>query len=269
MTESTYLLDRSVNEQTRLTLQARIWEPRARTLIARAGVERGWKCVDLACGPAGILIPLADAVGREGSVVGVEIDQGLAAAAEDLVRRHRATQARVLRADAFRNGLPRGIFDFVHARFMIAPLGRVQDLLAEMCALVRPGGVIALEEPYGEPWPCVPESPDWTRMTRLIRQAYSVAGGDFDAGVKLREWMEAAGVADVRTESEWIDLPYAHPYRCAPRFFANSLRKRIVADGLATPDEIDTLIDACENVAADRTRAIGSFTLVQAWGRKP
>jgi len=54
------------------SLQAEVWESEAEIMLDRIGVEPGWKCLDLACGPTGILSILARRVGAEGLVLGID-----------------------------------------------------------------------------------------------------------------------------------------------------------------------------------------------------
>jgi len=43
-------------------------------LLDRVGVERGWDAIDLGCGPSGIIDLLAERVGPEGNVTGLDVN---------------------------------------------------------------------------------------------------------------------------------------------------------------------------------------------------
>ena len=58
-----YVLGGSENEFARLRAQAEEHEATARWLLDAIGVRRGWRVLDVGCGPIGILRLLADAVG--------------------------------------------------------------------------------------------------------------------------------------------------------------------------------------------------------------
>src|ERR1700684_3822331 len=108
----------------RLPVHARVWGPAAERLLDRIGVKSGARCVDLGCGPAGILGPLARRAGPSGQVVGVDLMGEGIAAAQALARAEGLAGVSVVEADAYDTKLPRASFDLVHARFLAAPLGR-------------------------------------------------------------------------------------------------------------------------------------------------
>ena len=62
--------------------QARVHETE---LWTRAGVGPGARIVDVGCGPGAVLALLAEAVGTEGHVVGLDSDESAVAAAAALI----------------------------------------------------------------------------------------------------------------------------------------------------------------------------------------
>jgi SAM-dependent methyltransferase len=178
-----YVLSDSGSELDRLRVQARFWERDAETMLGLIGVQPGWQCLDLGCGAMGILRSLSHAVGPEGSVIGLDNDPRLLAAA----RKWADTQpgmgnVSLTEGDAFRTGLPRASFDLVHARFMFAPLGTSDALFREMLALTKPGGVVAIQEPIASSWRFYPSRPPVERLIAAILSAFQSGGGNFDAG---------------------------------------------------------------------------------------
>ena len=132
-------------ERRRLPLEAGGWGFQAETLLNRIGLEPGWTCLDLGCGPAGILLPLSRRVGPAGFVVGVDVDARHLAAARALVLDERLTNVEILKRDIYNTCLPREAFDFVYSRLAGVSTERNEDLLAELLALARPGGVVAMQ----------------------------------------------------------------------------------------------------------------------------
>jgi ubiquinone/menaquinone biosynthesis C-methylase UbiE len=129
----------------RLPLETSGWDFHAERLLDRIGIQQGWSCLDLGCGPAGLLAPLSRRVGPGGFIVGVDHDAGHLQAARALVREARLTNVEILKRDLYNTRLPRAAFDFVHGRLAAGGAPRNDELLAEMLALTRPGGVVALE----------------------------------------------------------------------------------------------------------------------------
>src|SRR5262249_14237410 len=148
--------------------------------------------------------------------------------------------------DAYTTGLPASSFDLVHVRFLFAPAGRDANLLAEMLRLVRPGGIVAIQEPDSVAWACYPAHPTWDRLTNLIRSAFARSGGDFDVGRRTYSMLRRAGLQDVQIRAAVLALQDTHPYRALPTQLVASLRQRIIGDGLIGAAELDDLIADCE-----------------------
>jgi SAM-dependent methyltransferase len=217
----------------------------------------------------GVLRVLSQAVGASGHVVGLDNDRRLLEAAGRWTVSQRMTNVELVHADAFDTGLPRATFDLVHARFLFCPLGLNPLLLRAMIQLTRPGGVIAIQEPIAASWQFYPRCDSVERLTQAIVRAFAAGGGNFNAGGEIFAMLNAAGLADVQVRSVVHALPPGHPYRRLPVQFAISLRQRILDAQLLSERELDDLIIAAEAAAADPRLFANTFTLAQAWGRKP
>ncbi len=51
-----------------------------------------------------------------------------------------------MQGEAAASGLPRASFDFAHARLMLINVPNSEEVLREMAALVRRGGVVAVQD---------------------------------------------------------------------------------------------------------------------------
>ena len=247
---SEYLLADTDSERARLRRQADVWEPAARSLLAQLGPGDGRRALDVACGPLGWLRALVDA---GWTAVGADVAPQLVAAAQEEV-----PGAEVVQDDLFATRLEPGSFDLVHARFVLAPLGRWDEQLEVYRRLVRPGGLLVLEEPDTGSWHFNPPAPNAERLIELILEAFRTAGGDFDAGRALRSLLEGIG-ATPQVAAHVVALAPGDPYLRVPLQFAHSLRARLDAA------EAGPLVAAAEEEIADPGRWGMSFTVVQAW----
>ena len=261
-----YLLEPIPTERERLALQATMWAPATERLLDAIGSIEGWSCLDLGCGAPGVLGTLARRVGSAGRVVGVDRDRILLEHAEAWARRERLANVALRHGDAYATGLPDGTFDLVHARFMFAPLGRADALLAEMHRLVRPGGIVVIQEPDSAAWRCSPPSREFATLVAAIVRVFADGGGDFDCGSRLHAALRAAGYADVGLRAEALALPGAHPYARLPLLFAESLAPKLVA--LLGQRAFDQLREGCAAACAHPDARITSFIVQQSWGRK-
>lgn len=264
-----YLLAGGAAELERLRLQARVWEPEAEVMLDRIGLRSGAHCVDLGCGAMGILGPLSRRAGPSGRVVGVDLDGRQLAAARAFVEETGLANVEILAQDAYKTDLPPASFDVVHVRFVLAPVGRDEELLREMLRLVRPGGVLAIQEPDAASWTCLPPHPAWDRVKQAILAAFALGGGDFNVGRRLYGMLRAAGLADVAVRAAVQALPSGHPYLRLPVQFASSLRTRILDAGLLSAADLDAALAECERVASHPDVCGLTFVVMQAWGRMP
>ena len=79
--------------------------------------------------------------------------------ARALVGEERLTNVEVVADDLFASALPEHAFDVVHARFQLAPLGRMAEQVAAYRRLLAPGGVLVLEDPDTRSWGYSPRRP--------------------------------------------------------------------------------------------------------------
>jgi ubiquinone/menaquinone biosynthesis C-methylase UbiE len=262
-----YILSNSA-EAERLRVQARVWEPDVERLLDQIGVQPGWSCLDLACGAIGLLGPLSRRVGRAGRVVGIDNDPRLLAAARAFAEEQGLTNVELLECDAFDTGLPRESFDLVHARFVMA-FGRGDDLLREMMALAKPGGIVASQETDQNSWCYFPARQVWARLKHVIEAAFIQLGGDANIGQQTYAMLGRAGLEQLRIRAVVAALQDGHPYMRMPILGANGLRKVIVGKGLMTEAELDQALSEMEQVIADPATYEISFTVTQVWGRTP
>lgn len=264
-----YLLAGVTSEVERLRIQAEAWEPEVEIWLDQIGVQPGWRCVDLGCGPMGILGPLSRRVERRGRVVGVENSPTELEALAQYVHDERLESVEIVPTNAFDPSLECGSFDLTHARFMFAPLGHEDQLLAEMIALTRPGGIVAIEEPDAGSWNCFPIRPAFRRLASAIQDAFVEGGGDFNVGRRIYPLMRKAGLANVQVRGAVVACAGPQqPFRSSLLHMANSLRKRILEGGILNRTELDECIAEVKQVLDDPNVLVLSYTITQAWGIK-
>lgn len=263
-----YLLGGGSAEVERLRLTARVWEPEAEVMLDKIGLTPGANCIDLGCGPAGILGPLSRRVGAEGKVLGVDTNSTQLTAAREFVTQNALHNVEIRELDAYHTSLLRESFDLTHVRFLFSPVGRDDELLREMLGLTKLGGTVAIQETEATSWNCFPQHPAWFKLKELILAAFKRGGGDFDAGQRTFTMLRKAGLQDVQVRAALFALPHGHPYRQLPVQFATSLRPRILSNSLLSEAELDELLGSCQELINDPARFWLTFTVIQVWGRK-
>jgi ubiquinone/menaquinone biosynthesis C-methylase UbiE len=264
-----YVLGGTASEQERLVAQAADFTPQARWLIDQLGIPPGARVVDVGCGPIGILPELAQAVGPAGVVIGVERESRFVRMAKDEVRSRALPQVRIVQGDGLALGLEAGSFDVAHERLVLINLPQPARMLAELRAIVRPGGIVAAEEIDSVSWVCEPPHPAWTRLFDAFHAVFRANGLDPFFGRRLPGLLQAAGLRDVRVEVH-SHLDQLGEYRRTHLLsLVGSIRGRLVEQGAFTEAELTELLDALGRHLADPATVVVRQLLFQAWGRVP
>ena len=264
---SDYLLA-SPEEMARLQLQAKVWEAESQRLLDRIGLQPGWSCLDLGCGAMGILGALSHLVGERGRVVGLDAEKSHLQVAQSYVQDEGLTNVELIAGDVHQTELPPESFDFVHERWVL-PYVRVDDVLQEMIALTKPGGIVAVEESDQYSYNYFPEIPTWPRLKDILEAAFRLRGGDVNVGRHVYGLLRAAGLEDVQVRAEVVALQNSHPYMRLPMIAMGAMRTHLVNAGVSTDDELDALLHDLETCISDPDSYAVMFTLIQVWGRKP
>lgn len=264
MSTDSYLLSGHLSELDRLQLQSRVWEPAGRRLLGEIGPGRGGRAVDLGCGAMGWLGLLSDWVDPDGHVVGTDVQEEMLEAAARFVDEERLDNVEIVRDDVFASQLEPNSFDLVHARFLLGPLGRGDEQLRTYLRLLRPGGILVLEDVDPASWHFLPPALACAELLPLVVEAFARAGGDPGAASTHLRLFDDAGI-EPTVRAEVQALPPGHPYNRLLLQFATRL------DGLlrsfVDPDRLDHLRDQAEAELEDPHRWGITFTLAQTWGR--
>lgn len=222
------------------------------------------RLLDLGCGPGSITLDLAEAVGPEGRVVGVDaVEAPLVAARRAAeVRKDSTTEFRV--ADAYELPFDADSFDVAHAHQVMQHLADPVAALRELARVVRPGGLVAVRDADYGAMTWHPASAALDRWLDSYRQTARLAGGEPDAGRRVLAWARAAGLTEiVPTTSTWS---YATPAertwwggQWVERATRSSFASQAVAAGLATEADLEEIAAAWAAWAEDRD---GWFAMV-------
>jgi ubiquinone/menaquinone biosynthesis C-methylase UbiE len=145
VTDPTYALGRSDDEHARLTEQANFLRPLTERFFKKAGIAPGMKVLDVGSGVGDVAFLVAELVGPDGKVVGVDMD----GAALEKARKRAALLK--LRNVEFTHGdirtieLP-GPFDAAVGRLVLLYFADPVGALARIAAQVRPKGIVAFQE---------------------------------------------------------------------------------------------------------------------------
>src|SRR5262249_43133385 len=115
-------------------------------VLLEAGLRKGMRVADFGCGVGVVTRMLGEVVGPSGSVTGVDVSGQQLIEAAAWCKSHGLTNTTFVQADACRSGLRRSSFDLVYCRFLLLHLRDPKACLREMRNVLRPGGIIVVED---------------------------------------------------------------------------------------------------------------------------
>jgi SAM-dependent methyltransferase len=171
--------------------------------------------------------------------------------------------------DAYSTGLPPAFFDLAHLRLLLINLKHPERALAELVNLVRPGGVVAVQDIDQVPWLCEPSHPAWNALVDAFLLVWRPNGLDPLIGHRLPALLRGAGLVNVEVEVHArADAPGAY-HRKHLLALIGSVRNEIVRRGLFTKSELSALVSALNRHLDAADTLVTRPLLFQAWGRKP
>lgn len=217
----------------------------------------------------GILDLLAERVGPEGSVVGVDADPNHVAMATQMAADRNLDWVSIVHADARNTGLPSSSFDVVHGRTILITVPEPLELVVEMARLAKPAGWVIGLEPDVEPSICHPSHPAYDRLGAMFPVVFSRTGADWRMGRRVAELYRAAGLVDVQVDVCAAVYSKGHTRRTIRVDLLRSMRPFIVELGLATESELDGLFsEALAHLDDPDVIVMPSVNFVVS-GRKP
>ena len=169
------------------------WAPR---IIDAAGIESGQRVADIACGTGVLTRAVAEKVGPEGLVIGVDINQGMLN-----VARKKAPEIAWRQAAAESLPLDDGSFDAVLCQFGLMYFEDRQSALKEMMRVLRPGGSLALSV-----WDKLENCPAYAMAEELFRRVLGDEYSDeapYSLGdqERLQQLLEDSGISGARIQT--------------------------------------------------------------------
>ncbi len=265
---ATYALGASDLEIERLDRQSASIDSATRLLLRAGGIEPGMRVLDLGTGLGHVAMLIAEMVGPEGRVVGIDNSAKLLDVAA--LRATARPRLRFIEGDVrhWRDDEP---FDAIVGRLILFHMADPVGVLRHHAAALRAGGLLlALDFDLGavraEPaMPLVTEAMGW------VNAAFRHAGASPEIGTRLALLLAEAGLADVQGFGVQGYIAAGDPR--GPALLGGVVRTlapQIVAAGIATAEQIG--IDTLETRVAEAFQSSGAVmlppVLAGAWGRR-
>ena len=185
--------------------------PLAQRMVALAAIAPGHAVLDLGTGTGVAALAAAAAVGDAGSVVGLDLSDGmLAVARANAIESGLNRRLRFVKGDAERPDFPDCTFDAVLSLFALLHLPHPDQALSQMYRVLKPGGMLVVGVGSGPP---LASGPGFIhRARRALGMVNEALGRQLRATAFLDALVERAGPAKVDDEMpEWTGGRGAHP----------------------------------------------------------
>jgi SAM-dependent methyltransferase len=264
-----YALGYTDAEQDRLIRQAALIAPCTERLFREAGIRPGHRVLDLGSGLGDVSMLLARLVGSSGQVVGIERDASSIARAQARVAAEGLGNVKFLNTDV-NNIITDQLFDAAVGRFILMFLADPVSVLRSVSRLVRPGGVLAFQEPSWIPMLALGDRlPLWSCVLRSIHETILRSGANPEMGLALYPIFQEVGLPAPKMHLE-IPLGSDIDFLRVISELVCSLRPLAEQHNVSLEElgNLDTLPDRiCAEIAAANT-VVSIVPLLGVWSRK-
>lgn len=271
MTDPTYALGRSDNEHARLTEQANFLRPLTERFFRRAGIAAGMKVLDVGSGVGDVAFLLADLVGRDGKVVGVDVDATALQKARARAERMNLRNIEFVCGDVRTAALP-GPFDAAVGRLVLLYCADPMAALAHIATQVRSGGIVAFQEMEMNEAAMRAVAGDslLAQVVETIYRTFAAARVRVRMASEMRQTFVKAGLGKPELVGEFVAGGGAD--FAGYSWLANTLRSlapmsRKVGVSLEAVGDLDTLTQRLRDEAANESRDFWSPPYVGAFVR--
>ena len=250
-----------------LTLVERLYGDYSRDFLRDCGLSAGMNVADVGCGIGYLLDWLADTVGVNGSVLGVDNSFEALEIARNTIRINKLQQVELIESSIFDLQEYAGQFDVVYSRFLLAELPLVGEAMSALLALVKPDGKLICEECVLTGCQATPTIAAVPQATLLLTELARLSGFDSDIGKHL-----ATLPTEDRATVEWVreSSPVAKDVE-SKRLLETTLLAHaatIIEHGLANPNDIATLVEKLKQYAHQPNTVIQYYPLIQVCWQK-
>jgi SAM-dependent methyltransferase len=261
-----YALATGESAAHRLRILHGLYGPGTRRLLLDAGLRRGMRVADLGCGVGMVTALLAELVGPEGLVVGIDASAEQLAEARGLLNGGGAN-ARFVEGSATDTGLPHGSFDLVYCRFLLIHLTEPERALREMRALLKPGGILVCED--GDLTASGSEPPSALgAFADLWGRLGPSRGVDYTLGRRLFQMVLAAGFPEPEITFNQPVVARGETKRLLELSVAEA-GPAFVDAGLITDEELGRTLAEMRRLNANGSILAVMPRMAQVWATKP
>ena len=249
----------------RLKALQEVYGPSGERLLRQAGLTAGMEVADFGCGVGLTTRMLAEMAGPSGRVTGIDIS--VAQLGQARAQCEGLANVSFVEASAIATGLPGESVDLAYCRFLLLHLTDPAACLKEMHRVLRPGGLLVVEDADLTAAGSDPPS-SLAAFADLFARLGPTRGLDYAMARNLRELVQAAGFQSVALATHQPALARGES-RFIMKWSVDEIGPGCVAAGLVTNEELATIQAGMQRDTEDERILVLPAPVTQAWGRKP
>jgi ubiquinone/menaquinone biosynthesis C-methylase UbiE len=237
-------------------------------LIKDSGIVEGMRVLDVGCGNGEVSLLLANAVGSNGEVVGIDRNEAALSIARDRAKSENVSNVSFLAVDISNSLSEIGIYDAVVGRRVLMYLPNPIDVLRNISGVLKENGIVAFQEIDSTVTPGRTEPlPLHEKVNKWIWRTIEKEGANINMGFALPSVLQQSGfvVENIMAEANIQGQKTHHPLAKVVR----AILHRIVEHGVATKTEIEieTLEQRLNDERSDSSVFISELSF-SIWARK-
>lgn len=238
-------------------------------LLVDAGIKKGMHILDIGCGRGDVSFLLADMVGTEGSVLGLDFDDNALEVAYKRACESKLKNVDFIKSDLNALSIDNDEFDVIVGRRVLMYLPDPKRTISELSTMLKVGGLMIFQESDSTlSSKSIIPMPLHKQVDKWIWDTVEHEGGNIHIGFNLWSLFTQKGLTVENLRAEAI---VQTPDKPLPRaLIVKLMLPRIIKAGVATEDEIDinNLEDRLTKERMNSNATYISEIVFHGWARK-
>lgn len=242
MAHETYTLQ---GENEKLEQRARIFDRQSRPFLQRL-ISPGQHVFELGCGMGSATRIIAGLLDNTGSLSAIDVNPEYVQYVKEKLCQGGFQNVDIWQQDA-QTIATESFYDLIYCRAVLHHIPDAKKVIDKLYNMLRPGGIIALEEPIMDTSITIPNNRNFTKLFDWYIQLGKLRNCDYLIGHKLPSYLQSSGMNVL--ESQIVQTMIALPQeRQAIPDLIDTLKDQLIENKIASLAEIKTVKDDIEQI---------------------